>query len=76
MLDVAYCTHPAGPPVCWCRKPLPGLGVLLVHRHQLDAAASLYIGSGPQDPGFARKLGFQYRDAADFFRPTVAADEL
>ena len=23
----------------------------------------------PQDPGFARRLGFQYRDAADFFAP-------
>ncbi len=75
-LDVAYCTHPAGPPVCWCRKPLPGLGVLMVHRHRLDAAASVYVGSGPQDPGFARKLGLQYRDAADFFRPNGAAAEL
>ena len=21
----AYCPHEAGPPKCWCRKPLPGL---------------------------------------------------
>ena len=27
------CPHAAGPPVCWCRKPLPGLGVLLDRAH-------------------------------------------
>ena len=74
--DLVYCSHPAGPPVCWCRKPLPGLGVLLVHRHRLDPTASVYVGFGPQDPGFARKLGFQYRDAADFFRGNEHSDEL
>jgi aryl-alcohol dehydrogenase-like predicted oxidoreductase/histidinol phosphatase-like enzyme len=75
-LDLVYCTHPAGPPVCWCRKPLPGLGLILVHRHRLNAAASVYVGFGPQDPGLARKLGFKYREAADFFRPNARFDEL
>jgi aryl-alcohol dehydrogenase-like predicted oxidoreductase/predicted kinase len=56
------CTHEAGPPRCWCRKPLPGLGVAAIHRHQLDAARCLYIGGGPLDPGFARKLGFAFRE--------------
>jgi aryl-alcohol dehydrogenase-like predicted oxidoreductase/histidinol phosphatase-like enzyme len=75
-IDVVYCTHAAGPPVCWCRKPVPGLGVFLVHRYGLDAAATVYVGSGPQDPGFARKLGIKYREAADFFRPNPHLDEL
>jgi histidinol phosphatase-like enzyme len=75
-LDLVYCTHPTGPPVCWCRKPLPGLGMILVHRHRLNAAASVYVGFGPQDPGLARKLGFKYREAADFFRPNARFDEL
>ena len=66
-IDVEYCPHGAGPPRCWCRKPLPGLGVLLIHRYQLDPALCIYVGAGAQDPGFARKLGFTYRDAADFF---------
>ena len=25
-IEFEYCPHDAGPPVCWCRKPLPGLG--------------------------------------------------
>lgn len=58
-LDV--CPHGAGPPRCWCRKPLPGLGVALVHRHKLDPTHCLLVGDGPQDAGFARKLGFSHR---------------
>jgi aryl-alcohol dehydrogenase-like predicted oxidoreductase/histidinol phosphatase-like enzyme/predicted kinase len=60
-IEIEYCPHGAGPPRCWCRKPLPGLGVLLIDRHQLDPAQCIYIGAGSQDPGFARKLGFAYR---------------
>jgi aryl-alcohol dehydrogenase-like predicted oxidoreductase/predicted kinase/histidinol phosphatase-like enzyme len=66
-IEIDYCPHGAGPPTCWCRKPLPGLGVQFIRRHRLDAGQCLYVGAGPQDPGFARRLGFQYRDANDFF---------
>ena len=66
-IDIEYCPHGAGPANCWCRKPLPGLGVVLIHRHHLDPAQCLYIGAGVQDPGFARRLGFQYREAEEFF---------
>jgi predicted kinase len=66
-IEVEHCPHAAGPPACWCRKPLPGLGVLFVLRHRLDPSQCIYVGSGPQDPGFARRLGFIYRDASDFF---------
>ena len=65
-IDVDYCPHSAGPPVCWCRKPLPGLAVGFIHRHRLDPSQCVYIGSGVQDPGFARRLGFQYVDATTF----------
>jgi hypothetical protein len=66
-LDVDYCPHPAGPPICWCRKPLPGLGVVLITRHRLNPAESIYVGGGSLDPGFARRLGFQYRGVEDVF---------
>jgi aryl-alcohol dehydrogenase-like predicted oxidoreductase len=65
-MDIVYCPHGAGPPVCWCRKPLPGLGVLFIQRYRLDPAQCIYVGGGPQDPLFARRLGFQYRGAAEF----------
>ena len=66
-MDTMYCPHGAGPPVCWCRKPLPGLAVLAIERHLLDPGRCLFVGDGPQDPGFARRLGFTYRTASEFF---------
>jgi histidinol phosphatase-like enzyme len=71
-MEVAYCPHPAGPPRCWCRKPLPGLGVLLIQRHQLDPSACIYVGEGAQDPAFARRLGFTFRGADAFFAAPAA----
>src|SRR4029450_12865838 len=67
-VDVECCPHAAGPPRCWCRKPLPGLGVVFVHRYKLDPMQCLYVGAGTRDRGLARRVGLQYRDAADFFR--------
>jgi histidinol phosphatase-like enzyme len=67
-IAVTYCPHSAGPPICWCRKPLPGLGLAMIQRYQLDPSQSIYVGTGGQDPGFARRLGFEYRDAEEFFR--------
>jgi aryl-alcohol dehydrogenase-like predicted oxidoreductase len=66
-IDILYCPHGGGPPICWCRKPLPGLGVVFIERYRLDPAQSIYVGKGAQDPGFARRLGFEYRDANSFF---------
>ena len=66
-LEVLYCPHADGPPRCWCRMPLPGLGVVLIRRHGLDPSRSLFVGHGPGGPAFARRLGFGYRDAAEFF---------
>ena len=66
-IEMEYCPHAAGPPQCWCRKPLPGLGVLLIHRHRLDPSSCIYVGDGPQDAGYAQRLGFAYRPAKEFF---------
>jgi hypothetical protein len=55
-IDFEVCPH--GPPaLCWCRKPLPGLGVLLIERHGLDPARSLLIETSAADRGFAARLG-------------------
>ena len=64
---VAYCPHAAGPPVCWCRKPLPGMGVAMAHAHRIDLARSLHVGKGPADRAFAERLGMAYLDADSFF---------
>ena len=68
-LDVLYCPHGRGPsgllvPEAFARPRSR------VHRaSRLDPSRCVYVGGGPQDPGFARRFGFKYpyRDAADFF---------
>jgi FMN phosphatase YigB (HAD superfamily) len=36
-----------------------------VNRYRLDPSQCLYVGAGPHDIGFARRLGFTFRDAVD-----------
>jgi len=57
IVDVAFCTHPAGPPVCWCCPPLPGLWLAFAHRHGVDARLSVLCSSSSADRSFARALG-------------------
>ncbi len=71
-IEVSYCAHAAGPPVCWCRKPLPGLGVELIVKHRLDPAACTYVGASSLDRSFAARLGFAYREAEELFGPAAA----
>jgi hypothetical protein len=67
-LPISYCRHAAGPPVCWCRKPLPGLGSELVLNHKLDVTRCLFVGRSRLDRTFAERVGFAYRDAAAALR--------
>ncbi len=57
LTDVAFCTHGAGPPVCWCRKPIAGLGLALFRRHHVDPLQSSFVGRTALDRTLARRLG-------------------
>lgn len=59
-LPIAACVHPAGPPVCWCRKPMPGLALVLAKRLDLDLSKSVHVGQGPADKGFAVRAGMAF----------------
>jgi histidinol phosphatase-like enzyme len=72
-VDLRYCPHGAGPARCWCRKPLPGLGVELIARHRLDPARSFYVGRDATDRTFATTLGFTFLDAGELFAADAAA---
>jgi aryl-alcohol dehydrogenase-like predicted oxidoreductase/predicted kinase len=56
----AVCTHPGGPPVCWCRPPLPGLMLDFARRHGVAPERSLVVGSGPAHRTLARTLGARF----------------
>ena len=67
-LDYHYseCTHPAGPPICWCRKPLPGLVLEAAKKHEIDVAASIILGDAAADRTMAARLGARHVQLADF----------
>jgi aryl-alcohol dehydrogenase-like predicted oxidoreductase len=62
-IPVRCCPHPAGPPRCWCRPPLPGLLIEFALRHQVDLARSVVLGTKPVHATLARVLGAEYRAA-------------
>ena len=73
-IESLHCPHGDGPAVCWCRKPMPGLGVLLVEDHGIDPGRSVSVGRDTADKTFARVLGLSYREAEEFFSPSSGSN--
>lgn len=65
--DVAFCPHSAFPAGCFCRKPMPGLGVYLARTHQLALDQLVMVGDMDSDAQFAGAIGATYVDAEAFF---------
>jgi aryl-alcohol dehydrogenase-like predicted oxidoreductase/predicted kinase len=59
-VETALCPHGAGPPVCWCRPPLPGLVLAFAREHGLDPSRSILIGARPAHRQLAEALGSRY----------------
>jgi aryl-alcohol dehydrogenase-like predicted oxidoreductase len=59
-LPVAVCQHPAGPPTCWCRPPLPGLILAFAREHGVDPARSVLVGTSAAHRTLATTLGARY----------------
>jgi aryl-alcohol dehydrogenase-like predicted oxidoreductase/predicted kinase len=56
----ALCPHPGGPPICWCRPPLPGLPLAFAKATGVDPSRSMLIGSSPAHRTLATTLGAVY----------------
>jgi aryl-alcohol dehydrogenase-like predicted oxidoreductase/predicted kinase len=59
-VESALCPHPAGPPTCWCRPPLPGLPLAFARAHDVDLSRSVVAGTGPAHRTLATTLGADY----------------
>jgi aryl-alcohol dehydrogenase-like predicted oxidoreductase len=64
---LAHCPHDAGPPVCWCRKPLPGSVLEFALRNGVSLEQSLIVGHSAADRTMAERLGAEYRESGAFF---------
>jgi len=56
-VETAVCPHPGGPPICWCRPPLPGLPLAFARRHGVDPARSILVGASSAHRTLANALG-------------------
>ena len=66
-ITFACCPHDAGPPICWCRKPLPGSVLEFAIRCGVALERSLIVGRSAADRTMAQRLGAPFREAGEFF---------
>jgi len=59
-VETALCPHGAGPPICWCRPPLPGLALAFARARDLDVGTSTLVGTSPAHRTLAETLGASY----------------
>jgi len=59
-VEISVCQHGGGPPVCWCRPPLPGLPMAFAHRHDIDLSRSVFVGTTPTHRRLAMVVGARY----------------
>ena len=59
-VESSVCPHPAGPPICWCRPPLPGLPLAFARSHELDPARCAVIGTSSAHRTLANALGARF----------------
>src|SRR5262249_7193343 len=48
-VELAACSHDAGPPICWCRKPLPGRLLEFAIRRNVALSGSLVVARSAAD---------------------------
>lgn len=65
--ELLFCPHKAFPLGCFCRKPLPGWGVYLMHKYKLAKEHLVMVGDMDSDEAFAEAIGARYFDAEAFF---------
>lgn len=58
----AECVHPAGPAICWCRPPLPGLPIAFAVAQRVDLSRSTLIGTNAAHRSMAEALGAAFHD--------------
>ena len=70
-IEYRFCPHNAFPVSCYCRKPMPGLGVEFIEKYKLDPEQTIMVGDLTSDKTFARRCGINYQDAEVFFSKII-----
>jgi len=67
-IDYKFCPHRSYPQVCYCRKPMPGIGVEFIEKYKLNPSKCIMVGDMKSDATFAQRCGFRYIPAEQFFK--------
>ena len=67
-LETACCPHDAGPPICWCRKPIPGSVMDFAIRRDVSLERSVVVGSSAADRTMAERIGARFSGSSGDFR--------
>jgi aryl-alcohol dehydrogenase-like predicted oxidoreductase/predicted kinase len=59
-IEAAVCPHPGGPPICWCRPPLPGLPLAFARKHGIDPTRAILVGTSTAHRTLAATLGARF----------------
>lgn len=62
VIDWVACIHGEGPPVCWCRPPLPGAWLWFAHRRNVGREGSIIVASSPAHVQLATTVGVRTLD--------------
>lgn len=62
-IDLVACAHGDGPPVCWCRPPLPGAWLWFSHRRGVGREGSVLVATTAAHRTMAATLGLSVVDA-------------
>jgi aryl-alcohol dehydrogenase-like predicted oxidoreductase len=65
-IELACCPHEAGPPICWCRKPMPGSLLEFAMRRGIALDRSVIVGGSAADRTMAQRLGMAHREPDEF----------
>jgi HAD superfamily hydrolase (TIGR01662 family) len=66
-IPVQFCPHHSFPIRCYCRKPLPGLGVYYIKALGLNPSECIMVGDAKTDKTFSQRCGFQFQTPEEFF---------
>ena len=66
-IGLAHCVHDVGPPICWCRKPIPGPLIEFARRCDVSLRDSIIVGSSAADRTMSERLGTSFESTDAFF---------
>jgi len=66
-IHVLYSTERGGVPQSYLPKPMAGMGVEFIEKYRLLPSACIYVGDMTKDATFAKRAGFQFKLASEFF---------